>query len=299
MDLSSKIRDVKFKNPVLLASGCFGKDTLRFTDVSELGGVITKSVTLKPREGNSPPRIFETPCGVINSIGLANSGIDRFLSDELPEILSCGTNVIASIAGEDINEYVDLARVLERTEIVGVEVNLSCPNVERGGLEFGRHPKTVKKIIEGVRNAVSKLVIAKLPPLFENKAIVSAAEDGGADAIALINTIPALAVDIDTGKSEVGGITGGLSGPAIKPVALYCVYNAIKNTNLPVIGVGGIMTAKDALEFLLIGARMVEIGTGVLIEPEIGNKVVKGIEEYFNKERIKNIAEFQRKGSYS
>ncbi|OYD17341.1 dihydroorotate dehydrogenase B catalytic subunit [candidate division WOR-3 bacterium JGI_Cruoil_03_44_89] len=295
MDLSSKIRDVKFKNPVLLASGCFGRDTLRFTDVSELGGVITKSVTLKPREGNPPPRIFETPCGVINSIGLANPGVDGFVSDELPEILFCDTNVIASIAGEDIAEYTELARAFEQTGVLGIEVNLSCPNVEKGGLVFGKHPGTVRKIIEDVRSISSKLVIAKLPPLFENKAIVSAAEDGGADAISLINTIPALALNIDTGELEIGGVGGGLSGPAIKPVALYCVYNAIKNTNLPVIGVGGIMTAKDALEFLLLGASMVEIGTGVLVDPKIGNKVVKGIEEYFKKEGIKNIAEFQRR----
>lgn len=298
MDLSVRIRNITFKNPVLLASGCFGKDTLKFADVSGLGGVVTKSVTVKPREGNPPPRIFEIPCGVINSIGLANSGIDKFLSDELPEILSCGTNVIASIAGEDMAEYVELARMLEQTEVVGIEVNLSCPNVKKGGLEFGKHPDSIRKIIKSIRNTVSKIIIAKLPPLFENKKIVSAAEDGGADAIALINTIPALAVSIDTGKSEIGGGKGGLSGPAIKPVALYCVYDAIKNTNLPVIGIGGIMTARDALEFFLLGASMVEIGTGILIDPKIGNKIVKGIEEYFNKEGIKDIAEFQRRSSY-
>jgi dihydroorotate dehydrogenase (NAD+) catalytic subunit len=296
MDLSVKIRDITFKNPVLLASGCFGRDTLKFTDVSGLGGVITKSVTLKPREGNTPPRIFETHCGVINSIGLANPGIDRFLSDELPEILSCGTNVIASIAGEDINEYVGLARIFDRIEVVGIEVNLSCPNVEKGGIDFGRHPDTVKKVIGGIRDTTSKIVIAKLPPLFENKEIVSAAEDGGADAIALINTIPALAVNVDTGESEIGGIRGGLSGPAIKPVALYCVYNAIRNTDLPVIGIGGIMTARDALEFLLIGASMVEIGTGILVDLNTGNNIVKVIQEYFSKEGIKDISEFQKKG---
>lgn len=299
MDLSVKIRDVTFKNPVLLASGCFGRDTLKFTNVSALGGVITKSVTLKPREGNPPPRIFEIPCGVINSIGLANSGIDKFLSDELPEILSCGTNVIASIAGEDMAEYVELARMLEQTEVVGIEVNLSCPNVKKGGLEFGKHPDSIRKIIKSIRNTVSKIIIAKLPPLFENKKIVSAAEDGGADAIALINTIPALAVNIDTGKSEIGGGKGGLSGPAIKPVALCCVYNAIKNTNLPVIGIGGIMTARDALEFLLLGASMVEIGTGVLVDTDTATNIVKGIKEYFSKEEIENIPSFWKRRGFT
>jgi len=299
MDLSVRIRDITFKNPVLLASGCFGKDTLKFSNVSALGGVITKSVTLKPREGNSPPRIFEIPCGVINSIGLANSGIDKFLSDELPEILSCGTNVIASIAGEDMAEYVELARMLEQTEVVGIEVNLSCPNVKKGGLEFGKHPGTVRKIIEDVRSISSKIIIAKLPPLFENKKIVSAAEDGGADVIALINTIPALAVNIDTGKSEIGGGKGGLSGPAIKPVALYCVYDAIKNTNLPVIGIGGIMTARDALEFLLLGASMVEIGTGILVDTDTATNIVKGIKEYFGKEEIENIPSFRKRRGFT
>lgn len=299
MDLSVRIRDITFNNPVLLASGCFGRDTLKFTDVSLLGGVITKSVTLKPREGNPPPRVFETFCGIINSIGLANPGIDKFLSDELPEILSCGTNVIASIAGEEIDEYVELAQILDRTKVMGIEVNLSCPNVERGGLEFGTHSDTAKKIIEGVRNTVSKIVIAKLPPLCENKEIVSAVEAGGADAIALINTIPALAVNVDTGKSEIGGIKGGLSGPAIKPVALYCVYNAIKNTGLPVIGIGGIMTARDALEFLLIGASMIEIGTGVLVDPNTGNSIMKGIQEYFSKEKIENISDLWKKKGFT
>ncbi len=295
MNLSVNIANMTFKNPVLLASGCFSKHTLDFTDVSGLGGVITKSVTVKPREGNPPPRIFETPCGVINSIGLANPGIDEFLKDELPCILSSQTRVIASIAGVDVDEYIELTRLLNQTDVTGIEVNLSCPNVERGGVEFGKDPESVKRIVDSVRNNTSKIIICKLPPLFDNRKIVSAADQTGADAISLINTIPALAVNFETGKFEIGGKSGGLSGPAIKPIALYCVYNAIKNTSLPVIGVGGIMNARDALEFLLIGAMMVEIGTGVLVDPDIGNKIVKGIEEYFCKEGIKDIAEFQRR----
>ncbi len=298
MDLSIKIKDITFKNPILLASGCFGRDTLKLTDVSQLGGVVTKSVTLKSQDGNPPPRIFETPCGIINSIGLANPGIDKFLSDELPEILSCGTGVITSIAGENIEEYIELSRVFDKTDIVGVELNLSCPNVERGGLEFGKHPDIVKKIVGGVRRATSKLVIAKLPPLFENKEIIDAAEEGCADAISLINTLPAFAINIDTGKPELGGIRGGLSGPAIKPVALNCVYEASKHTQLPIIGMGGISSGRDALEFFLAGASMVELGTVVLIEPDIGNKILKEIEEYFCQEGIENIKEFQERRKF-
>lgn len=293
MNLSVKIGEKVFKNPVLLASGCFSKYTLDFTDVSALGGVITKSVTLKPREGNPPPRIFETSCGVINSIGLANPGVDNFLKDELSEILRCGTDVIASIAGDNIDEYTELARILDSTSITGIEVNLSCPNVERGGMTFGADPKIVSRIIGSIRGVTSKIIICKLPPVFENKEIVSSAEGSGADAISLINTIPALAVNLETGMSELGGVRGGLSGPAIKNVALYCVYTAINNTRLPVIGIGGIFNAGDALEFLLIGACMVEIGTGILVDPNLGNKILKGIEEYFRKKKITDIADLQ------
>ncbi len=295
MDLSVNIGDIEFKNPVLLASGCFSSHTLDFTDVSAVGGVITKSVTLRPREGNPPPRIFETPCGIINSIGLANPGIHGFLEDELPKILSCGTHVIASIAGDEIDDYIEVARLLDPTGIKGIEVNLSCPNVKKGGLAFGRDPKTVHKIMGGVRDGTSKTIICKLPPIFENSEIVYSAECAGADAISLINTIPALAVDIETGESEIGGGRGGLSGPAIKHVALYCVFNAIKNTSLPVIAIGGIMDAEDALEFLLIGARMVAIGTGILIDPDAGNRVLNGIEEYFTEHNITDIAKFQKR----
>src|SRR3989344_8739633 len=256
-DLGMELAGIKMKNPVMVASGTFGfgKDFADYIDLNKLGAIVTKSVTLKPREGNPPPRIVETPSGLLNSIGLQNKGIEHFIKKQLPFLAKFDTPTIVNIAGETIEEYAQLAKILSKEIMVkGIEVNISCPNVKQGGMCFGIEPKLTREVIAAVRKTTTQPVIAKLTPnVTDITVIAKAAVEAGADALSLINTIVGMSIDIETGKSRLGTLTGGLSGPAIKPIAVRMVYEVAHAVKVPVIGIGGIMNGSDAIEFFLAG----------------------------------------------
>lgn len=292
-ELSTKIDSLKFKNPLLTASGTFGYGLImkNILDISKLGGIITKSITINPKTGNPPPRVVETACGMLNSIGLENPGIDNFLQVILPEINGFKTNIIASIAGETWEEYGMLAEKLENS-VNAIEVNISCPNVKKGGMSFGQDVKTTKKIVKSVRKKTSLPLIVKLTPNVTNIVdIAKATEENGADAISLVNTYMGLSLDIELRRAKLGGFSGGLSGPAIKPMALYAVWDVARNTNISIIGGGGIMDSTDALEFLMAGASLIEIGSATFREPHASLKILDGIKHFLEKKKIKNIKE--------
>lgn len=289
--LSVDIGSLRLKNPVILASGTCGPELQRFTDLSRLGAIITKTVTLNPRVGNPPPRTFETHCGMLNSIGLENPGIDAFIAEKLPEFMTLNTKVIVSIAGDTFSSYVEVARKLDNTKADALEINVSCPNVEKGGVEFG-DKESVYRLAKEIKEVTSKPIIMKLSPnVGKLEEVAISAENGGADAVSLINTLYGLAIDVDTKEPQLGGITGGLSGPCIKPIALYYVYKVKEAINVPVIGMGGISSTSDALEFLLVGASAVEIGTANFINPNIGMEIVEGLNSYCNKNKINRLTE--------
>jgi len=290
-DLSVDIGNLRLKNPVMLASGTCGPELQKFTDLSKLGAIITKTVTLNPRIGNPPPRTFETHCGILNSIGLENPGVDVFIAEKLPEFMALNTKVIVSIAGDTFAAYVEVARKLDNTQVDALEINVSCPNVEKGGVEFS-NKESVYRLTKEIKEVTSKPIIIKLSPNVGGLEEVSiSAADGGADAVSLINTLYGLAIDVDTKKSQLGGVTGGLSGPCIKPVALYYVYKVKEAVNIPVIGIGGISSTYDALEFLIVGASAVEIGTANFINPNIGVEIVEGLDSYCDKNKINKLTE--------
>jgi len=284
VDLSVEIAGIKMKNPVLAASGTFGYGTeyLPLVAPSGFGAVITKTVTLLPRAGNKTPRIHETSMGMLNSIGLANVGSVIFLQEKLPELLAHHPVVIVNIAGNTMEEYIELAGMLDgRSGIAGIELNISCPNVKQGGIAFGSDPIQAAKLTALVKKAVSKPLIVKLSPnVSDIAAIARAVEQAGADAISLINTLYGMAIDIERQKPVLGNVTGGLSGPAIKPVALYNVFKTSQAVKIPVIGLGGIINAGDAVEFLLAGASAVQIGTGGFANPGAVNEIVTGLRDY-------------------
>jgi dihydroorotate dehydrogenase (NAD+) catalytic subunit len=287
--LETEIAGIKMKNPVMVASGTFGfgKEYAEYIDLNKLGAIVTKSITLKPREGNPPPRLVETPAGMLNSIGLENPGIEGFLAEELPFLAKFDTPIIVNIAGESIEEYAELAKILSRESTVkGLEINISCPNVKKGGMSFGVDPKLTAEVIAQVRkSALSLPIIAKLTPnVTDITVIAKAAVEAGADALSAINTILGMAIDIETGKSRLGTLTGGLSGPAIKPIALRMVYEISHTVNVPVIGIGGIVSGQDAYEFILAGAKAVQVGTANFIDVEAPLKIIKELEAYLNKD---------------
>jgi dihydroorotate dehydrogenase (NAD+) catalytic subunit len=291
MNFAVKIKKLIFKNPLLLASGTYGYAT-QFRDlIDEMGGVITKGITLQPRTGNPPPRIYETTGGMLNSIGLENIGIKGFKKEILPQLQDLKTNLIVNIAGFRIEEYEKLARLLdEEPEVRALELNISCPNVGRGSLEFGQDPKTAGRVVRKVRRATKKIVIPKLTANFTNPVeIAQVCEDEGADALSLVNTLYGLAIDLERRAPFLGGFSGGLSGPAIKPFAIYCVYKVAHKVKIPVIGGGGIVTASDAIEFLLAGARLVSIGSANLVNPYCGLEILSGIESYCEEHNIADI----------
>ena len=284
VDLSVSIGSLTLKNPVLTASGTFGYGTEygAFFDVSQLGGIVTKTITLEPRTGNPMPRIAETPAGMLNSIGLANVGVDRFISEKLPALESLDTNVIVNIAGSTIEEYAQVSeRLAGHPRVNGIEINVSCPNVERGGLAFGTDPNITKSITEGVRETTDKPIIVKLTPnVTDIVSVAQASVDGGADALSLINTLIGMAVDVKTRTPLIARKTAGLSGPAIKPVAVAKVYQVAKAVSVPLIGIGGIMTGEDAVEFLVVGASAVQVGTLNFVEPSGAVSVLEGMKQY-------------------
>lgn len=282
--LSVEVAGIKFKNPVLTASGTFGYgiEFAPYTDLNLLGGVVVKGLSLRPREGNPGPRIVETPCGMLNAIGLQNVGVDAFIKEKLPLLRKYKTRVIANIFGETIEDYAEVARRLESAGGVdAIEVNISCPNVKKGGIVFGTDPKEAFKVVSKVRSSTGLPVITKLSPnVTDIKVMVRAVEDAGTDAISLINTLTGMVVDVEKRRPVLATATGGLSGPAIRPVAVRMVWQAASVARTPIIGMGGIMTAKDALEFIIAGATAVQVGTANFVDPSAAAKVVSGIEDY-------------------
>lgn len=293
MDLTVSIGHLKLKNPVMTASGTFGygEEYSEFVDLNKLGAVVVKGISLKPMEGNPPPRICETPCGMLNAIGLQNVGLKKFLKEKLPYLRAFDTKVIVNILGNTVQEYVKLAKALDEAGVDGIELNVSCPNVKQGGIMFGTDRKALAKLIAKVRRVVSKSVlITKLSPTVSNiPEFARTAEENGSDAITLINTIPGMAINVETWKPRLSNITGGLSGPAIRPIAIRMVWEASRAVGIPVIGVGGIMNTQDALEFMLAGATAIEVGTGNFLNPMATAEIVNGIWTYLDKKGISNV----------
>jgi len=295
MDLSVNIGKLKLKNPVMTASGTFGygEEYADFVDLNLLGGIVVKGISLKPMEGNPAPRICETPCGMLNAIGLQNVGLKTFLRDKLPYLRNFDTKIVVNILGNSVQEYVRLAKMLADTGVDGIELNVSCPNVKKGGMTFGIDPRSLAKLITAVKRTVSNTVlITKLSPNVSSIPDFSrVAEDAGSDAISLINTIPALSIDTETWKPRLANVTGGLSGPAIKPIALRMVWEASQAVSIPVIGIGGITNALDALEFLLAGASAVQVGTGNFLNPKATIEIISGLAAYLRRKNIQTIGD--------
>jgi len=300
VDISIDFAGLRLKNPVFTASGTCGyaDELADFMDVNALGGFITKSITLKPRKGNRTPRIVETDSGMLNAIGLANVGLDRFLAEKLPIIKELTVPVFVNVAGEMIEEYVAVVeRLAQEKAIAGFELNISCPNVAKGGISFGRDPVQVAEITAAVRKAAGrKLLIVKLSPTVTDiSATARAAVEGGADALSLINTFTAMVIDIETRRPVLANRTGGLSGPAVKPIAVYLVskvYSEVtKGTAVPILGLGGIRTAADALEFLIAGASAVAIGTASFVEPRTAVQVISGIQDYCLRHNVAKLTD--------
>ena len=288
--------NLKIKNPIIAASGTFGygeefhKD---FYDISKLGAVVTKGISLNPRVGNPTPRIVETASGMLNAIGLQNVGIKKFLQEKLPFLKKAGATVIVNIFGTTVEEYAELASVLDGAAgVFGIEVNISCPNVKEGGVQFGADPKLAEKVTKAARKKTKKTLIVKLSPNYHNiPEMARAVADAGADAISLINTITGMAIDARARRPILANITGGLSGPAIKPVALRMVWEAANAVKVPVIGIGGIRNVTDVVEFLLAGASAVQIGTANFVNPNIASEIVDDLEKYLVQNKISGMDE--------
>jgi dihydroorotate dehydrogenase (NAD+) catalytic subunit len=292
-DLSVDIGGLRIDNPVIAASGTFGYGTelSPFFDPSLLGAIIVKGLSLRPIPGNPPPRIVETSCGMLNSIGLANIGIQAFIEEKLPSLSHIGTPIITNIYGHSIEEYGELARRIDEVDgISALEVNISCPNVDKGGMVFGTDPDTAAMVTERVVKNTTKPVIVKLTPnVTDITAIARAVESAGAQALSVTNTFLGMSVDVATRRSKLANLVGGLSGPAIKPMALYLVHQVVAAVRIPVIGLGGIMDHQDALEFLLVGARAIQVGTANFINPRAALEIVNGLRDFCEKENISNI----------
>lgn len=283
-NLSVDIGNLKIKNPVMTASGTFGyaEEFKEFMDLNQLGAVIVKGLSLMPSKGNPPPRIVETSCGMLNAIGLENVGIEAFVSKKAPFLSTLECPTIANIYGKTMDEYVLLAKRIEDIEVIkGIELNISCPNVKEGGIAFGSDEQSVYKVVKAVRESTTRPLMVKLSPNVTDIAkIAKSAEDAGADSLSVINTITGMAIDLGTRKPKLANVIGGLSGPAIKPVALRMVWQTASAVKIPVIGVGGIMNAEDALEFIIAGATAVQVGTANFINPRAAIDVLQGIEKY-------------------
>lgn len=281
------------KNPVMTASGTFGcgREHASFFDLGRLGALVVKSLTLKERMGNAPPRICETPSGILNSIGLQNKGVEGFIKEDLPFLKEFNVPIIANVAGESIDEYVQVCGRLEaEKDIAAVELNISCPNVESGGMMFGQDPEMASLVVGECRKAVSKPLIVKLTPnVTDISQIARRMEDAGADAVSLINTLLGMAIDTKSFQPLLAGTTGGLSGPAIKPVAVRMVWEVAKAVSIPVIGMGGISKAEDAVEFFLAGANAVAIGTANFMEPTSAVKIIQGLETFLEQKGFQSI----------
>lgn len=296
--LEVEVGGIRMKNPVMTASGTFGygEEFSPFIDLDKLGAMVLKGITLKPKMGNPPPRIIETPSGILNSIGLQNVGLEVLVKEKLPYLNKFTTPIIINISGDTLEEYIELARRLDEVsqdkKISGLEVNISCPNVKQGGIAWGTDPQSTYQVVNEVRKVTSLPLITKLSPnVTDIRVIARAAEEAGADAISLINTLVGMAIDINSRQPKLANIKGGLSGPAVKPVALWLVWQVFQTVNIPIIGMGGIMDAQDAIEFMIAGARAVSIGTANLVNPKATIEIIEGIEEYLIDNKIKDVNE--------
>ncbi|MBI2413656.1 MAG: dihydroorotate dehydrogenase [Deltaproteobacteria bacterium] len=282
--LAIVVAGIKLKNPVMTASGTFGygSEFVPYTDLSKLGGIVVKGLSLKPRQGNPSPRIVETPCGMLNAIGLQNVGVEAFIDEKLPKLKGVDTAVVANIFGETLDEYIEVAKRLDDAEgVSGIEINISCPNVKKGGIVFGTDPLEAAKVVSAVKKATRLPIITKLSPnVTDIKLMAKAVEDAGTDAVSLINTLTGMVIDIEKRRPVLATTTGGLSGPAIRPVAVRMVWQVSQAVSVPIIGMGGIMTAKDALEFIIAGASAVQVGTANFVDPDSAAKVAEGIAGY-------------------
>ncbi len=294
-DLNVKLGNLEFRNPVLTASGTFGygEEFTDFIDLTRLGGIVVKAVTGKNRDGNAYPRMAETPAGMLNSVGLQNKGVDYFVREIYPRIKEFDTQILVNVSGSTIEEYVEVAEKINDLEkIPGIELNISCPNVKLGGMAFGTIPATATEVTAAVRKVYKKALMVKLSPNVTSiTEMAKAVVDGGADSISLINTLLGMAIDAESRKPVLSTITGGLSGPAIKPVALRMVWQVSKAVKVPVVGLGGIMNASDAIEFLLAGASAVQVGTANFIDPRVTVKIIDGIDDYLQRHHMASVTE--------
>jgi dihydroorotate dehydrogenase (NAD+) catalytic subunit len=292
-DLRVNIGSLELQNPVMTASGTFGyaREFENLVNLHRLGGVVVKGISLAPRAGNPPPRIVETPCGMLNAIGLQNVGVKRFIEEKMTYLRGINVPVIVNILGDTVEEYSEITRRLADTEgIAALEVNISCPNVKKGGVAFGNDPKMAAAVTSAVKEVSPLPVMVKLSPNVTDVTLVArAVEDGGADSVSLINTLIGMAIDLERRKPVLANIIGGLSGPAVKPVALRMVYQVAQAVKIPVIGIGGIDCTEDALEFMLAGASAIQVGTANFVNPRVSEDIVEGISSYVKRNRLDSI----------
>lgn len=292
-NLSVEIAGIQLRNPVMTASGTFGygAEFAPYMDLEKIGAIVTKGLSLKPKAGNPTPRIVETPGGMLNAIGLQNVGIDAFISEKVPFLRTISTPVIVNLYGNSLEEYGELAERIDAIpEVAGVEVNISCPNVKQGGIVFGTDPTAAAEVVRLVRNGTTKPLIVKLSPNVTDVVVMAkACVDAGADALSLINTLTGMAIDLQKRRPILANVTGGLSGPAIKPVALRMVWQTAKAVTVPIIGIGGIMNAVDALEFILAGATAVQVGTANFLDPSAAQTIAEGMEQWLTENGVADV----------
>ena len=295
VQLNTNIGSLELKNPVMTASGTYGYGTeyADFMDISRLGAIIVKGTTLNPRQGNPYPRMAETPSGMLNAVGLQNKGVDYFVDHIYPEVRKINTAIIVNVSGSCIDDYVQTASIINTLDdIPAIELNISCPNVKQGGMAFGVNPESAAQVVSAVRKVYDKTLIVKLSPnVTDITEIARAVESSGADSVSLINTMLGMAIDAEKRKPILSTVTGGMSGPAVKPVALRMVWQTAKAVKIPVIGLGGICSATDAIEFLLAGASAIQIGTANFIDPSISEKVIDGIADYLQRHNFNSVQE--------
>ena len=295
INLSTRIHNITLKNPVMTASGTFGygEEFADFIDLGRLGGIVVKGTTGQRRQGNAYPRMAETPSGMLNAVGLQNVGVDTFCAEVYPRIKHFDTNILVNVSGSSIEEYCDVAAKIDALDAIpGIELNISCPNVKQGGMGFGTRPEMAAQVVAAVRKVYHKTLMVKLTPNVTSIVdIAKAVEDAGADALSLINTLLGMAVDVERRRPMLSTVTGGLSGPCVKPVAVRCVWQVAHAVQIPVVGMGGIVTAADALEFLMAGAKAVEVGTANFLDPRTTVRIVEGLEDYCRRHNIADINE--------
>jgi dihydroorotate dehydrogenase (NAD+) catalytic subunit len=295
MDLSVRLGALTLRNPVIAASGCFGYgiEYADVVDLASLGGVAVKGLFLKEREGHPAPRIVETPAGMLNAIGLQGIGVRRFVDEKLPELRARGATVIVNVCGTTLDEYAEVSRILSDAEgVAAIELNISCPNIKEGGIQFGCSLNGTFDVVSAVRKVTGLPLIPKLTPNVTDVAsFARAAEEGGADAVSLVNTFLAMAIDVETRRPRLSNVMGGLSGPAIRPIAVRMVYECREAVRVPIIGMGGIADARDAIEFMIAGATAVQVGTANFVDPFIWSKLLAGLREYMSRHGLARIAD--------